>query len=430
VYLLYDIALMASALVLVPYYLLRGLGQGKRRLGIRQRLGIYGDHRLGQLQGKQVIWVHAVSVGETRAAMPLLRALKKTYPEYALVVSNVTETGHEVAGNIPEVDLCLFFPFDLSWVVRSALRQLRPALIIIVETEIWPNFVRLARRNEVPVVLVNGRISDRSFPRYRLGSFLVRPILEKFSALCMQSELDAQRIRLMGAPPQKVEVTRNLKFDMTMSTPDQDTVSRLKKIFQLPEESLVLVAGSTHAGEEQTIVSLYRKLVGEGGKVVLALVPRHPERCRSVGDMLSNLGTPFVLRSALQENQGPMEPGEVLLVDSVGEMLNLYAVADLVFVGGSLVPVGGHNILEASLLKKPVIFGSYMQNFKEISRMILEVGGGIQVFSEEDLALAVHRLLGDSELRRSMGESGYALLQQNAGATARTLAVIEKVLAR
>jgi 3-deoxy-D-manno-octulosonic-acid transferase len=428
VYLLYDMILLASALVLVPYFMVRGLGQGKRRRGIRERLGIYGTDRLGQLQGRQVIWVHAVSVGETRAAIPLLREIKKVHPDCALVVSNVTETGHAVAGHIPEVDLCLFFPFDLSWVVRSVLRQVRPALIVIVETEIWPNFLRLARRAKVPVMLVNGRISDRSFPRYRLGRFLVRPILKHFSALCMQSELDAQRIRLLGAPPERVEVTRNLKFDMKMPPPDQGTLARLKEGFNLPEDTLVWAAGSTHAGEEQAIVSLYRRLVGEGRKIVLALVPRHPERCRAVGEMLTAQETPFVLRSALDEKQDPLKPGEVLLVDSVGEMLNFYAVADLVFVGGSLAPVGGHNILEASLLKKPVVFGPYMHNFKEISRMVLEVGGGIQAVGEEDLAAAIYRLLDDSELRRTMGESGYALLQQNAGATARTLAVIEKVL--
>ncbi|MEJ2700747.1 MAG: hypothetical protein P8Z70_13955 [Desulfuromonadales bacterium] len=244
----------------------------------------------------------------------------------------------------------------------------------------------------------------------------------------MQSELDAQRIRLLGAPPERVEVTRNLKFDMKMPPPDQGTLARLKEGFNLPEDTLVWAAGSTHAGEEQAIVSLYRRLVGEGRKIVLALVPRHPERCRAVGEMLTAQETPFVLRSALDEKQDPLKPGEILLVDSVGEMLNFYAVADLVFVGGSLAPVGGHNILEASLLKKPVVFGPYMHNFKEISRMVLEVGGGIQAVGEEDLAAAIYRLLDDSELRRTMGESGYALLQQNAGATARTLAVIEKVL--
>ena len=427
-YLLYDMILLASALVLIPYFMVRGLGQGKIRRGIRERLGIYGAERLGQLKGRQVIWVHAVSVGETRAALPLIRQIKKAYPDCALVISNVTETGHAVAGHIPEVDLCLFFPFDLSWVVRSVLRQVRPALIVIVETEIWPNFVRLARRAKVPVVLVNGRISDRSFPRYRMGRLLVRPVLEHFSALCMQSELDAQRIRAMGAPPERVEVTRNLKFDMKMPPSDQGALIRLKEEFRLPEDTLVWVAGSTHAGEEQAIASLYRRLVGEGRKLVLALVPRHPERCRAVGDILSAQGTPFVLRSVLEGKQEPLNPGDVLLVDSVGEMLNFYAIADLVFVGGSLAPVGGHNILEASLLKKPVVFGPYMHNFKEISRMVLEVGGGIQAVGEEDLETVICRLLNDSELRRTMGESGHALLQQNAGATARTLAVIEKVL--
>jgi len=428
VYLLYDLILLGAALLLIPWYLLRGVTHGKVRRGIRERLGLYEAGRLSSLAGKQTIWVHAVSVGETRAAIPLLRALKAAYPQSSLVLSNVTETGHAIGKGIREVDLCLFFPFDLSWVVRRVLRLVRPALIVIVETEIWPNFVRVAHRSGIPVVLVNGRISDRSFPRYRRARFLLQPVLEQFAAFCMQTEQDARRICAMGAPAERVQVTRNLKFDMQAPVPDAVEARALRRSFRLPEEALVWVAGSTHAGEEETIVAVYRRLLDEGRGVVLVLVPRHPERCRNVGEMLSSHGIPFVLRSTVEALQRPLAVGEVLLVDTVGEMLKFYAMADLVFVGGSLVAVGGHNVLEASLMKKPVVYGGYMHNFKEISRLLLEAGGGIQVKDGEDLAVAVRSLLEDGALRRSMGEKGYALLQENVGATAQTLETIAALL--
>ncbi|BCR05201.1 3-deoxy-D-manno-octulosonic acid transferase [Desulfuromonas versatilis] len=427
-YLLYDLILSLSALVLVPYYLLRGVRHGKVRRGIRERLGFYGPERLAGIRGKRVIWVHAVSVGETRAAIPLLKGLRQAYPEAALVLSNVTETGHAIAEGIREIDLCLFFPFDLSWVVRRVFRQVRPAFIVIVETEIWPNFVRVARQQRIPVVLVNGRISDRSFPRYRLARGVVRPILEMFTAFCMQTALDAERIARMGAPEDKIRVTRNLKFDMKGSAPDAAEVQRLKEEFKLAAGTLVWVAGSTHSGEEEIIAEVYRRLLDEGLNLLLILVPRHPERCRAVAEMLAGKGLTSHARSGSQALGRELVPGEVLMGDTLGEMLKFYAVADLVFVGGSLIDVGGHNVLEASLLKKPVVFGPYMHNFKEISRLLLESGGGMAVAGGGELADAVRRLLVNAEARERMGERGNALLSENAGATAETLKVIDSLL--
>lgn len=430
VYLLYDLILVAAAAVLIPWYLLRGLRHGKVRRGIRERLGIYETGRLTVLTGRQVIWVHAVSVGETRAAIPLLRGLKAAYPQSALVLSNVTETGHAIAGGIKEIDLCLFFPFDLSWVVRHVLARVRPSLVVIVETEIWPNFVRHSRQAGIPVLLVNGRISDRSYPRYYRLRWLLRPILEDFSAFCMQSELDAERIRRMGAPPERVEVTRNLKFDMQTSVPDPAMTVALRQSLSLPVDNAVWVAGSTHAGEEEIVLDVYRQLVAEGCNLVLVLVPRHPERCRGIGELLNALGIPYVLRTAIEASSRTLAPGEVLLVDTLGEMLKLYAVADFVFVGGSFVPVGGHNILEASLLKKPVVFGSYMHNFKEISQLLLAAGGGIQAVNGSALKTALRGLFDNREEASRMGERGYALLAANAGATDHTLSVIRRLLGK
>ena len=427
-FLLYDLILTLATLVLLPYYLLRGVRHGKVRRGIRERLGFFPAERLAPLAARPVIWVHAVSVGETRAAVPLIKALKTRYPNHAILLSNVTETGHGVARGLRDVDLCLFFPFDLSWVVRRVFSAVKPQLAVIVETEIWPNFVRQCQRRQIPVLLVNGRISDRSFPRYRRVRWLLQPVLRRFSAFCMQSDLDAERIIAMGATAERVEVTRNLKFDMQARTPDVKELASLRQTFRLGGGAQVWVAGSTHAGEEEAVALAFAELLAAGESLVLVLVPRHPERCRSVAEMLASRGLPVTLRSRISDRGSDLQGGEVLLVDSIGEMMSFYALADLVFVGGSLVNIGGHNILEASLLKKPVVFGPYMQNFKEISRLLIEANGGVCVADESELAPTVGRLLADAELRQSMGEGGYALLAENAGATDHTLRVVARAL--
>lgn len=426
-YLLYDLLLMLSALALVPYYLLRGLRHGKMRRGIRERIGFYSGEQRQLLRNSQVIWVHAVSVGETRAAAPLIRALKKEYPDHLLVLSNVTETGREIAGNIPEIDLCLFFPFDLSFVVRRVLSQVNIKLAVIVETEIWPNFVRILSARKVPLFLVNGRISDRSFPRYLKVKSLLKPILESFRVLCMQTQLDARRIRMLGAASERVEVTGNLKFDMKPAEFTAAGCSELRDGFHIPSDAVLWVAGSTHAGEEEQLVSVYHQLLAEGEKLFLVLVPRHPERCRTLLATLVNQGKRIVLRSEVN-GSGSLSAGEILLVDTLGEMLRLYAVADLVFVGGSLVPIGGHNVLEASLMQKPVVFGPHMQNFKEISRLLLGARGGICVQDKVELLHAIRRLVKDSDYRLSMGGAGLTLLQQNVGATSKTLNQLRSAL--
>lgn len=430
IYLLYDLLLCLSALVLVPYYLLRGVRYGKTRRGIRERLGSYSKGLIAALRGRQVIWVHAVSVGETRAAAPLFKAIRQRYPEAVLLLSHVTETGREVALKVAEADHCIFFPFDLSWLVRRSLRRIRPAVVILVETEIWPNFVRAARRQGIPVILVNGRISDRSLPRYRLAGSILQQVLAGVSAFCMQTAQDARRIRLLGAAPEQILVTGNLKFDMPAPPAALAAQADLLEQFRLPLNALVWVAGSTHPGEEEAVAEVYRQLLPRHPNLFLVLVPRHPERVRQVRDELAKRNLQVTLRSALQGRQRALCPGEVLLVDTLGEMLTFYAMADVVFVGGSLVPVGGHNILEASLLSKPVLFGPHMQNFKEIAGLIRKAEGGLVVADRDDLYHQLRLLIENPAERRRLGENGYNLLQQNRGATERTLAEIDRQLSR
>ncbi|SHI57242.1 3-deoxy-D-manno-octulosonic-acid transferase [Malonomonas rubra DSM 5091] len=420
-YLLYNALLVLVSLVLVPYYLLRGLRYGKSRRGIRERLGRFSPEQLEWLQGKRIFWVHAVSVGETRAAVPLLKQLKQKYPEHKILVTNVTETGHAVAKGLSEVDFCLFFPFDFSWVVRRVFQQVKPELVAIVETEIWPNFVRQANLLNIPLVLVNGRLSDRSYPRYRFFRPLLRPLLECFSAFCMQSQVDAERISQLGAETRRVENTGNLKYDHELKELTGDDLARLRQEYRLPENLPILVAGSTHAGEEKLLISLYRELLDENRELLLVVIPRHPERCREVQVLVDEQRIESRLRSALSEDQTAFASGQVLLIDTLGEVLNLYAVADLVFVGGSLVPVGGHNLLEASLLSKPVLFGRHVQNFREISEKLIRAGAGVKVNSAQELGQQVRKLFDDPIRCRAMGQAGRSLIAENTGATERTL---------
>ena len=426
VYLLYDLILYLSALFLVPYYLYRGLRYGKTRRGIRERLGAYAQDFCQLLQGRQVVWVHAVSVGETRAAIPLIKALRQRYPDALLILSNVTETGREIATTVDEIDHYIFFPFDLRWIVRKVLNTIRPAIIILVETEIWPNFVLEAKRQNIPVVLVNGRISDRSFPRYRRAGKVLLPILSSISDFCMQSEQDSRRIRHLGAAPGRVQVTGNLKFDIQPPQIDLAELETLKNNLKLPDNVRIWVAGSTHDGEEKQLVAVYQKLRQICPELFLILVPRHPERCRQLQEELAKLEIAATLRSTLATLNRALQPGEVMVVDTLGEMLKFYALADMVFVGGSLVNIGGHNLLEASLLKKPVLYGSHMQNFKEIARLVRAAHAGLQVTNTDELYLQMRILLENPDEARLIGENGHHLLEANRGATQRTLQQIDR----
>ncbi len=427
--LLYNLTLLLSGLFLVPYYLLRGFRYGKSRRGIRERLGYYTSEQLTRLQEAQVVWIHAVSVGETRASIPLINALRQTYPQHLILVTNVTETGHAVAMENKQVDMCLFFPFDFSWTVRKALELIKPQAILIVETEIWPNFVAQAKAFDIPLMLVNGRLSDRSYPRYRKGRFFLRPILDCFSFFCMQSQVDAERVLALGARSERVENTGNLKFDQQLLEFSGQDIAAKKNLYRIPENALVLVAGSTHEGEEGPLLETWRLIAEKLAKpLLLILIPRHPERRRDIQSLLKESSIPCRLRSELGAESALLSAHEVLIVDTLGEVLPLYGVADLVFVGGSLVPIGGHNPLEASLVSRPVVFGPYMHNFKEISDKLIRAGAGIKVENTEQMAQVFVAMLEDPGRCRAMGEAGRTLIAENAGATQRTINQLKRIM--
>ncbi|HLO27384.1 MAG TPA: 3-deoxy-D-manno-octulosonic acid transferase [Geobacteraceae bacterium] len=425
--LVYEIAMWLAALFFIPYHFYRSV-QRKRPPAFAERFGALALRDLAVLEGKRPIWVHAVSVGETIAVKPLLKALKEQFPDRKIVVSNVTETGRSVALKIDEADLCIYFPFDFSFAVRRILSCIRPSIILVVETEIWPNFLHTAHRMGIPAVMVNGRISDRSFGRYFLLGWFFRPILANFSWFCMQSGEDARRMVAMGAPADRVEVTGNLKYDLPVAAVSPLEKEHIRSAFLLPPDVLVFTAGSTHQGEDEALISAYRQLAAMGKKVLMVLVPRHPERAPLVAGLLKREKVACALRSGLNGRTKMLSAGEVLLVDTVGELTKFYAVSDIVFVGGSLVPTGGHNILEPASFRVPVIFGPHMSNFREAAEFILDCGGGLQVKGGEELGAVLGTLLDDPALRREMGGNGARLLEENSGSTGLHVKVVQRFL--
>jgi len=427
-YFLYNILLILATPFIAAYSMIRSWRRGKRREGIAERFGVLDAGLASVRAGQKTVWVHAVSVGETMAVKPLLKALKDSLPGIRIVLSNVTETGRSIAEKTAEIDHCIYLPLDYRFTVSRALNRVRPALVIIVETEIWPNFLRVTREMGIPALLVNGRISDRSFGRYMKLRWFFRPVLSNFAAFCMQTAEDARRIIAIGAEPKRVHVAKNLKYDIPVIAPTVEKKRELRGICKVPDRLMVITAGSTHAGEEETLLSAYRHLLAEGLECFLVLAPRHPERAGEVAEIIRNSGMPFTVCSMLDRREGLFIPGEVLLVDTVGELMRFYAISDMVFVGGSLAMTGGHNILEPASLGVPVLFGPHMHNFREPAALLLAYGGGFQVKDGEELTAVLKSLLDDPEKLRATGENGMRLLLDNSGATELQMEVIKQVL--
>jgi 3-deoxy-D-manno-octulosonic-acid transferase len=417
---LYNLVLALLFPGVVAYHYYRSKSRG-RRSAFSERFGRIAEADLALIRGKRVIWVHAVSVGETIASFPLLKGLRARYPGYRLVLTNVTETGRSVALKSGLADLCLYLPFDYSFAVKAALGKVRPELIVLMETELWPNFIHAAADMGIPVLLANGRISDRSFGRYLRVSWFFRPILLEIAALCMQTAEDAARITAIGAHRDAVHVTGNLKYDVPLVHADPQRVAQLKGKYHIPGSAFVFTAASTHEGEDEPALAAYQALLASGGAHFLILAPRHPERAPAVAELLAKRGIPFTLRSQLPANGETLPAGAALLLDTVGELAGLYAASDLVFVGGSLVATGGHNPLEPASCGVPVLFGPHMENFREIAALFLASGAGVQVPDAAGLSAAAIALAASDRDRREMGERGTQLLQQSSGATERHL---------
>jgi 3-deoxy-D-manno-octulosonic-acid transferase len=423
-YLLYN---LLSILLLIPvlfYHLYRSYSRG-RSPALAQRLGF-----VPRMSGRPVIWLHAVSVGEAIAARPLLKALRAKYTDHALVVSVTTETGRRIVESFSEKDLCFYFPFDFYPAVWNSLHRIKPRMVIIMETEIWPNFMLEASRLGIPVVLANGRISDRSFERYLTFSWFFRRSLALFAFLGMQTEIDRERIIKIGAPVGRTTTCGNLKYDIPSRQLSPQERSSLRKRYDIPDDLLVFTAGSTHPGEEQLLLPFFQRLAQERHDLLFVLAPRHPERAGQVTTLVEQSGGMACRRrtNLIETGDRPFRQGELLLVDTVGELMDIYAVSDLVFVGGSLVATGGHNLLEPASLGIPSLFGPCMTNFREIAALTLQYGAGVQVRDEGELLEAARDFLASGELRQVIGKNGLKMVRDNSGATQRYIGLVVQAL--
>ena len=425
--LLYNLLLLLASPFLLPFAVFKGLPYGDTLGSLKERMGFLPKGAVETLKDSRVFWVHAVSVGEVRASQPLIRALKQNDPEAKIVLSCMTFTGNQIARDVVDADLVIFFPFDLPSIVKRTLGRINPSVIVIIETEIWPNFIRCARERNIPLVLANGRISRKSFARYLLVRKVVAGLLKSFSVICVQDVVSARRIRKIGAPVDRIHVTGNMKFDLGVEPLDQNSFAAKLGESGLLDKHFVWVAGSTRSGEAEQLIECHRRLQQNGLTSFMILAPRHPSRCSAVAELLKSAGVPFALRSEMGHTSDLSEQCQVLLVDTVGELKDFYAIAEVVFVGGSLVPKGGHNILEPSCLGKPVLFGPHMFNFQEISQLVLNAGGGYMVADARELRQLLEQLQHDSNLRQKMGQAGQQLISRNVGATQLTMTKIKKL---
>jgi len=432
-YLLYSLLTAIGMILLLPYFLVRGLGSGKYFHNLGERLGTLPCAVLSAASGaKGSIWMHAVSVGEVLAGLPLARALKERFPERKLFVSTTTRTGQELARErMTFADGIFYFPMDWAFCVRRVLRVLQPGLIVILETEIWPNFLRAARRAGVPVLFVNGRISEKSYKRFSaltgiFGEFL-RWALNDATLFQMQSEKDAQRLLELGAAEERVEVTGNLKYDF--APPRTSAIGDwLEKQMAEQERWPVVVAASVVEDEEEPVLAAFDIVERAWRRALLVLAPRKPERFDAAARIAEERGWKVARRSRLSLDAPLDEEADLLLLDTVGELAGLYRLADAVFVGGSLVPRGGHNILEPAAFAQPPVFGPHMENFQEMATDFLAARAAIQVANERELGETWVELIREEEKRRRMGESAKALVEANRGATAKSLERIAAIL--
>jgi 3-deoxy-D-manno-octulosonic-acid transferase len=443
-YALYSLLTAAGVLLLSPYFLIRGLFEGKYLSNIPERLGWRFPSNLCVAKSpgetEKSIWIHAVSVGEVLAVLPLARQLKERFPSRRLIVSTTTSTGQKIARErMPFADALFYFPLDWSGPVRRALRAAKPAAVIIVETEIWPNFLGQCREAQVPVVFVNGRLSERSFRGYRralswsagaLSGFL-KQVLGDATLFLMQSEEDAARLIALGASNERVLVTGNLKYDV--GDPGESPLADwMEGAIAESNRRPVVVAGSILAGEEECVLRAFTDVEREFPHALLVLAPRKPEQFDNAAAIAAASGRKVLRRKHVApDGSQPIalsEPIRVFLLDSLGELAGLYRIADVVFVGGSLVPGGGHNILEPAACSKVPVYGPSMENFREMAAKFLAAEAAIQVQSPGELGAAWRGLLRDAERAARMGASARELVDRNRGATSRVLKQIERIV--
>ncbi|MGA2808309.1 MAG: 3-deoxy-D-manno-octulosonic acid transferase [Terracidiphilus sp.] len=438
----YNLALLVALVLGAPWGLWRMATTQKYREGLLERLGLVrlglirmrqvcgaqGSQTEGSGAAKALIWVHAVSVGEVLAVSRLVKTLDAELPEYRIAVSTTTRTGQALARERFGVNRVFYCPLDLPWAVRAYLNALQPRMLVLAETEFWPNLLSGCFRRGAPVAVVNARISDRSWPRYRRLRWLWRPFLSRLSRVLAQSETDADRLKNLGCLPQSVSVAGNLKFDVRAA--EESDATRLLKTMSAGLR--LVVAGSTLDDEETALLETWPRLLESDPQLAMVLAPRHPERFGVVAALLENSTTKWVKRSDWrtqpESSLKPLNPGQIVLLDTIGELASVYSLASVAFVGGSLVPAGGHNPLEPAQFGVPIVMGPHYANFRAITEDLL-AHQGLRITAKEELASSLIDLLGNPDAAKAMGERARQVFDQQAGATARCVEALKSLLA-
>jgi len=423
-WLIYNLLFFIAFILILPMYLLHMRKRGGYARHFWQRIGIYDRETLRRLGDPGRVWIHAVSVGEMFIALKLMEMLRAARPEQRFVVTVATSTGHAVAErNLRAADALLYFPVDFPPVTRRVLNLLRPACLVLMEGEIWPNLIRYCSQRKIPVALINARMSDSSYAGYRKLRVFARRILPQLSLVCAQSQKDADRLLDLGASPDGVRVLGSAKYDVAEKDKG-DAVAILRQA-GIGERALLLLGGSTWEGEEEALVAAYRELKPHFPELALVLVPRHVERSGRVEEVIARAGLSCARRSELKAGESLREDGRrVLLVDTTGELRKLYACADIIFVGKSLTAHGGQNLLEAAVYAKAILVGPHMENFPVVMADFRQAQAVIQLRGAEELAPALRRLLESADERRELGRRAAATVEARRGALARSASLL------
>ncbi|MFH2012916.1 MAG: 3-deoxy-D-manno-octulosonic acid transferase [Pseudomonadota bacterium] len=427
-YLLYNLILILASIFALPFYLFKFIAVGKYRSSVLQKFGFLPIKLTEYLAGESPIWFHAVSVGEVLSLVSIIRMIRDKYPYRKIILSTVTETGNYTAqSRITGIDSLIYFPLDYPWIVKRVINKINPRLFVIVDTDIWPNFLRELKKKHIPSIIINGRISPRSYKRYIWFKWFIKAVFDHLSFFSMQSKVDSERIIDGGADAARVVTTGNLKFDQIVPNITEAEKKRLLDSIKIKPGQRVFIAGSTHKGEEDIILDAFETLKKEYRDLTLIIAPRNPERFREVENLVLHRSFNY-LRKTKGKASNNLADTEVVILDTIGELCEIYSVGFLIFIGGSFVKIGGHNLLESAAYKKAVMFGPYMHNFLEISEVLKDSGGGIQVNNKEELIFHARRLLDNPSLSQQLGDAAYSVIEKNQGATLRNIEIIERFL--
>ncbi|MCK4423117.1 MAG: 3-deoxy-D-manno-octulosonic acid transferase [Candidatus Omnitrophica bacterium] len=429
---IYDLFFIIFLIISLPAVILQLIFTGKYRQSLKPRLGLMSSELWQRIKGtanKKVIWLHAVSVGEMLAASSLLPDIRQQFSDYRLIISTTTETGQAIAKQkIKEGAEVIYFPLDLSFIARYFIRHINPSLFIIMETEIWPNMIQQMALNHTRIVMINGRLSPRSYKGYKAVRYLIAPLLKHIDLLCMQTKSDAEKIISLGAPAEKVKVTGNIKIDQALvkEPAPQDLAVLRDKLF-IKEEDKVLAAGSTHPGEEKIILEVYKKLRLDFPDLKLIIAPRHIERTVKIEKIVSDFNYQAFRYTDLLNISIKKAP-QVIILDKIGVLREIYSLATIVFMGGSLIKHGGQNMLEPAALAKPVIYGPHIYNFQDITEMFLKARAQIMVYDKKELEHTCSWLLSSPEQARVLGSKAREVVEQNTGAVKNNIEVLKSLL--